>query len=322
MHGEIGVESEAAGGSTFWFTVRCTAAEPPLEEVHLIGLDEACTRPSAGLRVLVAEDNQVNQQLLRALLCKRGHHVDVVDNGAKAVAAVKTDVYDVVLMDIQMPEMDGPTATRLIRKLDGPEGRVPIIAVTANAMHGQREEYLAAGMDDYVTKPIKTAALFAAIAKATRKGQAAGTALQVTKGRSSCEPTRSSAVQGKQPVMGEVVGGLGLAETEPVFDDTTLVDLRGCLEDDELRAALAAIPLEAGTCLNQIKAAIAAGDLDTARRAAHMLKGMAGNLGAVRLAAAARRLELAAAASEAVAQQIAPLERALDATRARLGSMA
>src|SRR5204862_3280720 len=108
-----------------------------------------------GLKVLVAEDNQVNQLVIVAMLNRLGHQVDLAANGVEAVAAVERAPYDLVLMDVQMPEMDGPAATKAIRRLDSPAARVPIIALTANAMAGHREEYLAAGMNDYVTKPIK-----------------------------------------------------------------------------------------------------------------------------------------------------------------------
>jgi CheY-like chemotaxis protein len=109
------------------------------------------------------------------MLGRLGHSVDVVANGAEAVEAVKRVPYDLVLMDIQMPEMDGPTAAKVIRQLDRPICRIPIIALTANAMLGQREEYLSAGMDDYVSKPIERSLLLAAMARVTAyAGEPAG----------------------------------------------------------------------------------------------------------------------------------------------------
>jgi CheY-like chemotaxis protein len=119
------------------------------------------------LRILVAEDNHVNQILVRAILEKGGHRVDVAGNGIEAVDAVYKRPYDVVLMDIQMPEMDGLTASRRIRSIGGPQAAVPIIALTANAMHGVREQVVAAGMNDYVTKPINRAELIATIGRYT-----------------------------------------------------------------------------------------------------------------------------------------------------------
>ncbi len=119
------------------------------------------------LRILVAEDNRVNQVVLQAILSKTGHKLDMVATGIEAVSAVLRVPYDLVLMDVHMPEMDGITATRRIRDLSGEVGRTPIIALTANAMKGDRETYLEAGMTDYVSKPINPQTLLAAIARCT-----------------------------------------------------------------------------------------------------------------------------------------------------------
>jgi PAS domain S-box-containing protein len=122
---------------------------------------------SRTLRVLVVDDNQVNQMLATLLLGKAGHRVDVVGNGYEALEAVSSRPYDAILMDIQMPEMDGIEATRRIRGMSGPVARLPIIAMTANAMKGDRERLLSVGMNDYVAKPIEKAQLFHALARAT-----------------------------------------------------------------------------------------------------------------------------------------------------------
>ncbi len=129
---------------------------------------EAKTQPEPqqirSLSILVVEDNQVNQLLATVLLGKAGHRVDIAANGLEALDAVRRRAYDIILMDVQMPEMDGIEATRRIRAMAGPASRVPIIAMTANAMKGDRERLLAAGMTDYVSKPIDKAQLFQAIA--------------------------------------------------------------------------------------------------------------------------------------------------------------
>ncbi len=114
------------------------------------------------LRILVAEDNPVNQQVARALLAKRGHDVDVVANGREAVAALRKRPYDVVLMDVEMPELDGLAATREARTIPGCE-HLPIVAVTAHAFAEERARFLAAGMSAVVTKPFKPHQLFAAV---------------------------------------------------------------------------------------------------------------------------------------------------------------
>ena len=171
MSGTIGVSSASGAGSTFWFTVRCRPGEPcTIESPALV--------PDAGLslRILVAEDSPIIATLISTLLKKHGFSKpDMVVNGKQAVAAVSQESYDVVLMDVQMPEMDGVSATRAIRNLASPGRTVPIIALTANALVGQRETYLAAGMDDYVTKPIQPSTLFAAINRwAARNRSASG----------------------------------------------------------------------------------------------------------------------------------------------------
>jgi CheY-like chemotaxis protein len=126
------------------------------------------------LRILLVEDNVVNQMLATKILEKRGHRVVVAGNGHEALEALLNENFHVVLMDVQMPIMDGYTATRKIRKWEGDvkagESRIPIIAMTAHAMKGDREKCLAAGMDDYVTKPIKPEILFPVIEQWTAGG--------------------------------------------------------------------------------------------------------------------------------------------------------
>lgn len=114
-------------------------------------------------RLLVAEDNPANQRLIVAVLEHAGYTVDVVGDGAEAVAAARRQAYDLILMDIRMPVMGGVEAALSIRALDSPTARRPILALTANAMPGDREAYLAAGMDDYISKPIDLQGLAAKI---------------------------------------------------------------------------------------------------------------------------------------------------------------
>lgn len=135
--------TRARDGSALWFTIRCTLGEPSYgTEVDLVALATDAIR---ALRILVAEDNHVNQMLVTALLGKAGHRIDVVPNGIEAVRAVPAAPDDLVLMEVQMPEMDGSTATKEIRQLSNDVRDIPIIALTANAIAGSREEYLAAG---------------------------------------------------------------------------------------------------------------------------------------------------------------------------------
>src|SRR5205807_1384558 len=126
-------------------------------------------RPRTALRVLLAEDNPVNQRLAVRLLEKQGHEVRVVDDGVAAVEAVRQGCFDLVLMDVQMPRLGGLEATRAIREWEAKQpgrGRLPIVAMTAHAMKGDREHCLAAGMDGYVAKPIQTRQLVEALQEA------------------------------------------------------------------------------------------------------------------------------------------------------------
>lgn len=110
------------------------------------------------LTILYAEDNPINQKIIQRMLAKMGYQIDIANNGAEAVKALSEREYDLILMDVSMPEMDGLTATRTIRMEQGENGPI-IIAVTANAMKGDRERCLEAGMNDYLAKPVKIAQL-------------------------------------------------------------------------------------------------------------------------------------------------------------------
>jgi CheY-like chemotaxis protein len=172
MGGSISVESAPGQGSTFCVRLPLPAAEAPATASLA---DSSGGEPlyEPPMRVLVAEDNAVNQMLARRMLEKRGHAVDVVSDGKAAVEAVASRAYDLVLMDVQMPEMDGFEATQEIRQREagggGAQGRrVPIVALTANAMEGDRELCLSWGMDAYLAKPVRAEALAALLDRVSR----------------------------------------------------------------------------------------------------------------------------------------------------------
>ncbi len=182
MHGRVSVTSAPGEGSTFRVqlplveapaTAIPVAAPPVAPEPELAGRAPA-EHSFAGLRVLVVEDNTVNQRVIRRLLEGFGCEVALANDGVEGVEACGAHAYDVVFMDCQMPNMDGFQATHAIREGEGEGRRVPIVAVTANALAGDRERCLAAGMDDFLTKPIKATGLAAALERWVSHGGDAG----------------------------------------------------------------------------------------------------------------------------------------------------
>jgi two-component system CheB/CheR fusion protein len=162
MGGSISVESSPGRGSLFTVDLPCR----PVVDTVPAAAGPAADRPQGARRILVADDAPTMRILLQALLTRDGHTCDLVDDGNEALAAAQANDYDAVLMDVQMPRLDGLEATRLIRKVEGPRSLVPIVFVTASAMAGDEERFLAAGGDGYVSKPIAPDVLRAVLAKA------------------------------------------------------------------------------------------------------------------------------------------------------------
>jgi CheY-like chemotaxis protein len=254
-----------------------SAAAPPGPTAGVFGIKQATTR---ALHVLVAEDNKINQQLAAVMLRHAGHEVDVVENGEQAVAAVRTGSYNVVLMDVQMPLLDGIQATARIRALPPPANRVTIIAVTAHAMAGAREEYLAAGVDDYLPKPIEPGILFGKLAAVSASGS----------GSSTTDDTA--------------------AMRDAVLDRAHLASLAMHLPAESVRQLLVLFLDQIEAQIVAIKALSAAGDLAALAREAHTLAGTSGNVGALRLSALARGTE--AASKDADFERVARLVGGLD----------
>lgn len=264
-------------------------------------------------KILVADDHAVNQQLAVMLLERMGHHVDVVSNGQGAVDAVFRQPYDVVFMDCQMPEMDGYEATRIIRiresSLDndeipvtGKQRRIPIIAMTANAMQGDREKCLAAGMDDYMSKPIKVDGIAKALMQWLPQLQenrfddydppSTNADDQILSAKS-----QTAAIDLSNDVSDEdeeSPGGRDDVEMESSDCQDTFHEWR-LMTGDQYPVFLAKIVdqfiEEAGRCIEQVQTAVASRDAQAIQVAAHGLKGMAGNVGAMRLQQLALKIE-------------------------------
>ena len=219
-------------------------------------------------RILLAEDNPVNQQVAATMLRKRGHQVDIVGDGAQAIAAVQAHTYDLVLMDVQMPVMDGLAATAGIRAL--PQGRdVPIVAVTAHALAGDRERCLAAGMTGYLTKPFKAQDLFAVIEASVMSVPASPATLAVPP-----------------------------APDSPVDLEGFRATMREADAEDTVDAILATFVTALPGFLASLTAAVAAQDAPRIQRAAHNLKSAAGSIGAAGLATLLANMETAALAGD------------------------
>ncbi|MBL8838902.1 MAG: PAS-domain containing protein [Alphaproteobacteria bacterium] len=272
MGGEIGVESRPGIGSTFRFTLQLgrAAVAPDGSAGATPALPAPAPAPAAAaLSVLLAEDNPVNQRLATTLLKRLGHDVAVAANGYEAVLAARTAAHDVILMDVQMPELDGIEAARLIREEEGRTGRrTPIVALTAHAMQGARESYLAAGMDDFLTKPIDPKQLEQCVA---RWGAA---------GRLAAAPDRPPAP--------------AAVRAQPCGDDldtAQIAALEGALEPHEIRALVTSFLTGAAERVGRIAAMADATDLAALAREAHDLVGTAGNFGARRVRLLAKDLE-------------------------------
>jgi signal transduction histidine kinase/CheY-like chemotaxis protein/HPt (histidine-containing phosphotransfer) domain-containing protein len=246
LGGSIGVESAPGQGSRFWVELPVGVAPPARPEAA----DAAEPETIAG-RILLVEDSQTNALVARTLLERKGARVDHVGDGAQALAALQQRPYDLVLMDVAMPEMDGIEATRRIRASAGPQAGLPIIGMSAHALSGDAEACRAAGMDSYLTKPLQRGPFLAAVAAALAR-----------------RPADAPLVDARQ--VEEIWGGM-----EPeVYAEIVQVFL-GELEQRLARLARAA----------------AAGESEVLSRQAHAIKGAAANVGALPLSAAAAELE-------------------------------
>ena len=312
MGGEIGVDSDPGRGSTFWFTARFNlqsrrtmpqdrrGSDTPII-VHTGIVESAATTRSAthtksphppsaatsladastaASRILVAEDNAVNQKVVVHMLEKLGYCAEVATNGREAITAIAHSRYDAILMDCRMPEMDGFEATTQIRMIEAQTvRRTPIIAVTANAMQGDRDRCLAAGMDDYLSKPIQPRELRAVLQRWVHPRDAASNSTPEAINRAEL----ARRLDGNRELIDAVV---------QVFLD------------------------EYPRLLEQLRDGVARGDAAAVTLAAHTLKGAASNLAADRVVGAAARLESAARGGDL--SQAAAIQQSLESEITRL----
>ena len=263
MGGDIGVESQPGAGSTFTVRVTLDHASAPLAADT-----DAAVVAVTPLRILLAEDHAVNREVALGLLARHGHAVTVVVDGASAVAAARDGVFDVVLMDVHMPGMDGIEATRTIRTLPGSPGRVPIIGLSASVMKDEIDPCFEAGMDEFLAKPVDPAMLVRVL---SRLG-----------------PSRLAPLAAPPP-----------AAAPALLDEAHLVPLLDALGAANVASLAAGLPEEMESHRRLLTTVTSGSDVTTLRAPAHALKGLAANFGLASLAALAGAVEEAARAGDA-----------------------
>jgi PAS domain S-box-containing protein len=304
MGGVIGATSTPGEGTTFYFTVPLgraaegggrgnrRATDGPDAPAHEV--------PSNGIRVLVVDDNQVNQTVAAEMLRRSGYEVEIAQDGREAVDATEREAFDAVLMDCQMPVMDGLEATRRIRSREAGDAHVPIIALTSSSMKGDRDDALAAGMDGFLAKPVTAEALTSTIARWTRDSPRAAPVTPAPEP----EPEASETEPPDAPVL-----------------DASVFSALSVAGDAALGAELARLfTQESAGALAGLRAALAGEDGDDVARAAHGLKGSASTLGAIQVSALAAEMERAGR-DERLADAARLLERLVPAVGAATAAL-
>jgi PAS domain S-box-containing protein len=280
MGGRVGVESEEGKGSEFWFTTRLfkQTGKVALAQNHLVAQEKLNQVSGRKARILLAEDNITNQQVAIGMLNRLGHRADAVANGAEALKALETLPYDLVIMDVQMPVMDGLTATRIIRDPQSAvlDHAIPIIAMTAHAMRGDREKCREAGMDDYISKPVIPDILAETLERWLPENSVVNGMHKDKKEHAGMG--NASARAAKQPVV--IFDRVGMIARLMGDEELVRSVVKGFLED---------IPRQIGVLRDYLEA----GDVKGSERQAHTIKGASANVGGEALRAVAFEMERA-----------------------------
>ena len=316
--GEIGMNSAVGEGTTVWFTAHFGRQSETADISAATPLAQHEVGAIPHLKILIVEDNYVNQLLATRTLQKLEHRTDIACNGIEAIKAVETKPYDLILMDVNMPVMSGIEATKVIRRLAGERGQIPIIALTANAMKGDKEKFLAAGMSDYVSKPLDRDKLIAAVNHwGIRRHQAS--------------PSRPSLENQDRDGAKFDAGEAGAeadanADTESVLDDKVLADWESFLPAEQFKEVVDSQLQGARECLQSLKTAVENGALNEIGELAHNMKSTGGSLGMCQVQAVAANLEAACDnGHKAIALELVPdvedaMSKAMKALDRRYGA--
>ncbi len=232
------------------------------------------------MNILVVEDYQLNQEVISAMLAHMGHRIDIAEDGLEAVSAVLRFRYDMILMDVHMPKMDGNTAARRIRSLPRPEGDIPIIALTADASMEQQKQCLASGMNEYLTKPIVLPELLQAMARC----------LAQAKSPDQSRDRRSASAELKRD-FGPGIGAIAAPLSDPAVDPKVVVKFAGMVGWDTVTQLLATLEKDFSEHRKIITRAAEMGEFEVLRQQIQALNGVLSQFGATKVQETAHVLE-------------------------------